>query len=424
MENALYTFSTQPYPARQRFEVWREEVNAIFDINIGEPQSSAFNYRLVTSYLGALLMGCGTWDGVGEPVQYKVKRSSQMIRRDSLDHYYICLGLSHSISGLAGRAPLAAGNSQIYMLDLARELDCVITAGDTIILTIPRDLLTARLGNKDFHGLVLQGGMSDLLADHMRALRHRLPSFDSNDIPHVQQATLAMVSAAIAPSMANLKDAEAEIDRASRLQFLRDTPRNRFLNIEFRQTERIERTENLAGNCRIIKRLCGLLLIGINHDIIHQHARHAHIMRFQRVFLGNAFDLRNNDTAIVARSQRLIQPAEISALMFIGEIAAFIRSCGADDGHMWHDIGEIEPVLTFKTDLFNDRLLTRLVVHRRTLTLGINEGIKPHLGQHARTLGSRLAMHVEQNARRDIIGRNLVIGDHLPDQRRLGARWP
>ena len=213
MENALYTFSTQPYPARQRFEVWREEVNAIFDINIGEPQSSAFNYRLVTSYLGALLMGCGTWDGVGEPVQYKVKRSSQMIRRDSLDHYYICLGLSHSISGLAGRAPLAAGNSQIYMLDLARELDCVITAGDTIILTIPRDLLTARLGNKDFHGLVLQGGMSDLLADHMRALRHRLPSFDSNDIPHVQQATLAMVSAAIAPSMANLKDAEAEIDR-------------------------------------------------------------------------------------------------------------------------------------------------------------------------------------------------------------------
>ena len=147
-------------------------------------------------------------------------------------------------------------------------------------------------------------------------------------------------------------------------------------------------------------------------------------MRFQRAFLGNAFDLRNDDTAIVARSQRLIQPTKISTLMLIGEIAAFIGSGGADDRDMRHDIGEIEPVLTFKTDLFDDGLFARLIVHCRSLTLGINEGIKPHFGQHAGTLGGRLAMHVKQNARRNIIGRNLIIGDHLPDQRRLGARWP
>lgn len=153
MENALFTVSTEPYPPRQRFEVWREEVNAIFDITINESGSSTFGYRLTTRYLGALLMG-GAWDGSGEPVQYSVKRSSQMIRRDALDHYYICLDLSHSIKGSAGRASLATGNSQIYVLDLARELDCLITAGDTIILTIPRDLSTSRLGNKDLrvHG--------------------------------------------------------------------------------------------------------------------------------------------------------------------------------------------------------------------------------------------------------------------------------
>lgn len=214
MDNPLYTFSTQPYLPRHRFDVWREEVNAIFESTIDEPHTSAFNYSLTTSYLGALLMGCGTWNGVGAPVQYTVKRSSQMIRRDGLDHYYLCLGLTHSINGSAGREPLVASHAQIYVLDLARELDCVITAGDTIILTIPRDLLTAQLGNKDFHGMVLQGGLSGLLADHMRALRHRLPSFKTDDIPYVQQATLAMVSAAIAPSLANLKAAETEIDRS------------------------------------------------------------------------------------------------------------------------------------------------------------------------------------------------------------------
>lgn len=212
MENPLFTFSTQAYPPRQRFEVWREEVNAIFDITIREPESAAFNYRLATGYLGALLMGCGAWDGAGDPVPYRVKRSPQMIRRDSLDHYYLCLGLSHSINGSAGRTPLAAGNAQIYILDLARELDCLITAGDTVILTIPRDLLSASLGHKDLHGRVLQGGLSELLADHMRALQHRLPRLAPDEMPHAQHATLAMVSAAIAPSVANLHNAEQAID--------------------------------------------------------------------------------------------------------------------------------------------------------------------------------------------------------------------
>lgn len=212
MENPVFTFSTQSLPARSRFEAWREEVNAIFDINIGTSESSAFNYRLATSYVGDFLMGCGTWEGEGAPVQYDVKRPLQMIRRDGLDHYYICLSLSHSINGSAGRTPLAAGRSQIYVLDLARELDSVIAAGDTIILTIPRDVLSARLGHKDLHGLVLQGALGDLLADHMRALQHRLPSLKYDEIPHVQQATLAMVAAALAPSAANFTSAEAHID--------------------------------------------------------------------------------------------------------------------------------------------------------------------------------------------------------------------
>ena len=214
MENPLYRFSTQGYPADQRFEVWRDEVNAIFEVNIAKSASPAFNYQLTTCYLGAFLMGCGTWEGAESPVPYGVQRSGQMIRRDGLDHYYICLGLSHSINGTAGRAPLATSHSQIYVLDLARELDSVITAGDTIILTVPRDVLAPHIGNKDIHGLVLNGGLSGLLADHMRALRARSANFNVAEIPYIQQATLAMLAAAITPCLTNLKSAETEIDRS------------------------------------------------------------------------------------------------------------------------------------------------------------------------------------------------------------------
>ena len=219
-------------------------------------------------------------------------------------------------------------------------------------------------------------------------------------------------------------NAKAQIDGAARLQFLRDTARNRFVNVEFGQTETVERTEYLAGNCRIIKRLRGLLLVRIDHDIINQHTRHAHIMRLQRAFLGDALHLRNDDAAIVARGKRLIETAKICPLMLIGKITAFIRRGGTDNRHLRHDIGEEQPVLALKIDMPDDRLRCRLFIHRRTLPLGVNKCIKPHLGQHAGTLRRRLAMHVEQNAGRNIIGRDFIIGDHLPDQRRLGPRWP
>ena len=61
--------------------------------------------------------------------------------------------------------------------------------------------------------MVMQGALSDLLADHMRALRARASSFTAAEIPYIQQATLAMITAAVTPCVANLKSAETEIDR-------------------------------------------------------------------------------------------------------------------------------------------------------------------------------------------------------------------
>lgn len=214
MNPYFYRFCTEPYPNEQRFEVWRDEVNAIFDVDIEKSVSSSFNYDLSTGYIGSLLMGCGTWAGQQEPVAYGVKRSAQMIRRDGLDHFYLCLGITHSLSGYAARTPIEAEPSKIYVLDLARELDSEIVAGDTVILTIARDLLEPRIRSANLHGAVLQGPMSALLGDHMISLRRQLPYLSPADMPYIEQATLAMVSAALAPSAQTLADAENEINHA------------------------------------------------------------------------------------------------------------------------------------------------------------------------------------------------------------------
>ncbi|MFM0738239.1 helix-turn-helix domain-containing protein [Paraburkholderia xenovorans] len=214
MNPYFYRFCTDAYPNEQRFEVWRDEVNAIFDVDIDESLSHSFNYDLSTGYIGSLLMGCGTWAGQREPVAYGVKRSAKMIRQDGLDHFYLCLGITHSLSGYAARTPIQADASTIYVLDLARELDSEIVAGDTVILTIARDQLNPRIRSADLHGAVLRGPLSSLLGDHMVALRRQLPYLSPADMPHVEQATLAMVSAALAPSVQTLADAEGEINQA------------------------------------------------------------------------------------------------------------------------------------------------------------------------------------------------------------------
>ena len=97
---------------------------------------------------------------------------------------------------------------------------------------------------------------------------------------------------------------------ASRLKLLRDAAGDDFLDIEIRQREIFQRTENFAGDGRVIVRLRRLLLVGIDDDIVHQHAGHTHVMRLQRTALGDAFHLRNDDAAIVAGRQRLIEAAE------------------------------------------------------------------------------------------------------------------
>ncbi|MNE37899.1 hypothetical protein D3C80_1317740 [compost metagenome] len=109
--------------------------------------------------------------------------------------------------------------------------------------------------------------------------------------------------------------------------------------------------------------------------------------------------------------------------MFVGEIAALIGSRRANDRHLRNDRGKIKPVLTLESHALDDRLGRCRSIHRAALAGRIDKGIEADLRKDTRTLCRRLAMHVEHDAGWDIIGRNFIGGDHLPDQRRLGAGW-
>ena len=66
--------------------------------------------------------------------------------------------------------------------------------------------------------------------------------------------------------------------------------------------------------------------------MIDQNPRDMHVMGLQGPGLGEALHLGDDDAAVVMGGQRLVEGAEIGALMLIGQIAALIGGGGADDG--------------------------------------------------------------------------------------------
>ena len=94
----------------------------------------------------------------------------------------------------------------------------------------------------------------------------------------------------------------------------------------------------------------GLHLVGRDHDGIDQDARHEHLLRLERAGLRQPLDLRDDDAAIVADRQRLIERAEIGALMLIGEVAALVGGGGADDRHIGDDRREVQPFVAGEFD--------------------------------------------------------------------------
>ncbi len=148
-----------------------------------------------------------------------------------------------------------------------------------------------------------------------------------------------------------------------------------------------------------------------------QHARHAHVVRTQRAVLGDALDLRDDDAAIVAGGDGLLESTEIGALVFIGQVAPFIRRGGAQDADIGRDVREMKPGLAAELDPVDDRRRGTAGVHRAPFAHRIGKRLHADLGQHAGPAGGGLAVHVEHDARGHVVGGNPVLDDHPPDLR-------
>ena len=221
-------------------------------------------------------------------------------------------------------------------------------------------------------------------------------------------------------------DAEAQVHRGAVRELQRRAPRDHLLRAPRLVLEGGQRLLDLAADGGVVAGLRGLHLRGVDDDVVDEVAGHVHVVRAQAAFLDHALDLRNDDAAVVARSKGLVEAAEQGPFVLVGEVAAFVGGGRADDGDVGHDGREVQPVLPVEALLAHHRVPGGGGVHGTALLVGVDEGAHAHLRQHAGAARGRVAVHVEQDAARDVVGLDLVVDDHLPDgrhgQRRRAAR--
>src|SRR5437867_5906625 len=140
-----------------------------------------------------------------------------------------------------------------------------------------------------------------------------------------------------------------------------------------------------------------------------------HVLRIDRAGTYDPLDLRNHNPSVVTCRQRLIQSAKKGGLVLKREISSLVRGRRSDDGHAWADDRKEQPLIPRELNLFNDRYGSSAPIHGAALQLRIDEGAQTNFREHTGTLGRGVTHHIEQDAARYVVGRNLVVDNQPPD---------
>lgn len=191
----------------QDFDVWRESIDVVFDVERPQGNSAPFNANVEAFQLGDMVVT----DAVLGAQRYT--RSAARTRRDGMDHFVLNLYRTGGWRASTARGEFVGTAGQVSVLDLSAELvsdepDCNLVA-----LFLPRSLLEERLPNLgELHGSAPTGPHAVLLAEYIDMLARRLPTLPSGDETALAEATCQMLAACLAPSLVNQEAARPGLE--------------------------------------------------------------------------------------------------------------------------------------------------------------------------------------------------------------------
>jgi AraC-like DNA-binding protein len=184
-------FSLADLPKAERFDIWKESVSCIYDVDIKRHQrKEEFSADISTWRHGDLLMS------KVESGSQTFTRNSRMIAADGLDHYNIQLytaGMVKSDTGQGGEVLKPGG---LLLLDLSQDTEAQSSDGfNSLHLFLPRRLIEDKLTHPDDHNLRFMSERDPLvkmLHEQIVALNRYVDQLDDTQIA-VLQETIALL---------------------------------------------------------------------------------------------------------------------------------------------------------------------------------------------------------------------------------------
>ncbi|NWK55530.1 helix-turn-helix domain-containing protein [Verrucomicrobiaceae bacterium N1E253] len=208
-------FSTDMVPEEHRFDVWRDSISVLFDI---EQQKQDLK-RPFDAHLDAFMLDQVMLARTRSEAAY-YRRKAKDTRSDGIDMIMLQLFIKGEVEFCAGRSitQLQAGDIAVY--DLSKPTNNFNTSFDNLSVLFPRELIDEYVPSAtNWHGqhLPRSNPMTNLLRSHILSLYEFGPTITIEASPGLQRSLLNMTSTAFQASAENMHRS-AEIVAATQLQ--------------------------------------------------------------------------------------------------------------------------------------------------------------------------------------------------------------
>lgn len=205
-------FTVDHLPPKRRYEVWRESIACIFDVDAPQStrQDEAFRATVDAYLIGPLMLARTTtrrqsWD-----------RSSLTIARDGMDHYMIQFYESgHQRCDYRGGSVAMPANG-LLVYDLSQEMHAQTEDFSNISLVIPRPMLEMKLRCADDQHMRALSGSEPLVAvlrEHMRTFQDQAGRLSLRQAMKLAPVTVDLVAACLNGSIRDTPGGQAAVER-------------------------------------------------------------------------------------------------------------------------------------------------------------------------------------------------------------------
>ncbi|WP_031361847.1 AraC family transcriptional regulator [Caballeronia sordidicola] len=188
-------FDSGDFPENEAEEIWREGIDAVFEIKRPKVASVPFRAKMESWPLGPMLLMSHV---VGGDVEFQ--RTRRRIATSGVDHYLVHCLLDGTLMSTFGRDIQKVPLGSVVVRDLVVENTGFTRDAPMLTLTIPRQAIDRRTGGAlRLHGLSWEAAdpIGVLIASHMRSLVSVASSMDDEQARVAGEATLDFVAACV-----------------------------------------------------------------------------------------------------------------------------------------------------------------------------------------------------------------------------------